>query len=402
MDRFENYYAILECEPYASAGAVNFAYQNAAKKYYPNVNSTPDAQEKFRKINEAYTALRDPNKKAVYDVLLKKVLEYERSKQRVKSSSQSNTTYRYSYGNNSTSSTQANTGGSYSSSATSEFAKPGKAGKAKSRLLPILVGIVLVLIVIGSIAVFESLKSKPAATSTAAAVSSSASGTTEAQFSQSGSIITEVITSVGGQVQLEYSIPDGYSIRYEDNGVMKPEFVSDQLYITGLKAGNSTIAIFDSQGNSAASCRIVVNEASGNASTAASEITIEKHSMTINVGDILQIDYLVPDGGSVRSEDTAVFNIVNVSDSDQIVIHALAEGTASFDIYDGSGVKTAECTVTVNPVVSMSAADVPFKLEGYTAEELEAMGFSETVTADGTRAYPGFYQAPNGNYYSVN
>ena len=74
MDRFENYYAILECEPYASAGAVNFAYQNAAKKYYPNANSTPDAAEKFRKINEAYTALRDPNKKAVYDVDRKSVV----------------------------------------------------------------------------------------------------------------------------------------------------------------------------------------------------------------------------------------------------------------------------------------------------------------------------------------
>lgn len=63
----ENYYDILGVSKDASESDINHAYRRLAAKYHPDVNHAPGAEEKFKKINEAYEVLHDKNKRAQYD-----------------------------------------------------------------------------------------------------------------------------------------------------------------------------------------------------------------------------------------------------------------------------------------------------------------------------------------------
>ena len=64
---FKDYYKILGVPRDADQETIRKAYLRLARKYHPDVNKSPDAEEKFKEINEAYEVLRDPEKRARYD-----------------------------------------------------------------------------------------------------------------------------------------------------------------------------------------------------------------------------------------------------------------------------------------------------------------------------------------------
>ena len=66
---FKDYYAILGIEPSAGEAEIKTAYRRLARKYHPDVSKEAGAEEKFKAVNEAYEALRDPQKRAAYDQL---------------------------------------------------------------------------------------------------------------------------------------------------------------------------------------------------------------------------------------------------------------------------------------------------------------------------------------------
>lgn len=60
-------YETLEVSENASHDEIKKAYRKLARKYHPDVNKSPEAEEKFKEINAAYEVLGDKEKKEQYD-----------------------------------------------------------------------------------------------------------------------------------------------------------------------------------------------------------------------------------------------------------------------------------------------------------------------------------------------
>ncbi len=64
-----DYYELLGVDRDADKDAIKKAYRKLARKYHPDVSKEPDAEARFKEVNEAYEVLKDPEKRAAYDQL---------------------------------------------------------------------------------------------------------------------------------------------------------------------------------------------------------------------------------------------------------------------------------------------------------------------------------------------
>lgn len=62
-----DYYEVLGVGRESSKEEIKQAYRRLARKYHPDVNKEPGAEETFKEINRAYEVLSDPEVKARYD-----------------------------------------------------------------------------------------------------------------------------------------------------------------------------------------------------------------------------------------------------------------------------------------------------------------------------------------------
>jgi hypothetical protein len=62
-----DYYEILGVSSSAHASDIKRAYRRLAVMYHPDKNPSPDAENMFKKISEAYDVLSDPKKRRAYD-----------------------------------------------------------------------------------------------------------------------------------------------------------------------------------------------------------------------------------------------------------------------------------------------------------------------------------------------
>jgi curved DNA-binding protein len=67
--KYQDYYETLGVPRDATHEQIQTAYRKLARKYHPDINKSSDAEEKFKRIGEAYEVLRDPEKRKRYDAL---------------------------------------------------------------------------------------------------------------------------------------------------------------------------------------------------------------------------------------------------------------------------------------------------------------------------------------------
>ena len=67
MDK-RDYYEVLEVSKDASKDVIKNAYRKLALKYHPDRNESPEAEERFKEISDAYSILGDKDKRKYYDL----------------------------------------------------------------------------------------------------------------------------------------------------------------------------------------------------------------------------------------------------------------------------------------------------------------------------------------------
>ncbi len=63
----QDYYATLGVGRDAEADEIKKAYRKLARQLHPDVNSEPDASDRFKEVTVAYEVLSDPQKRSTYD-----------------------------------------------------------------------------------------------------------------------------------------------------------------------------------------------------------------------------------------------------------------------------------------------------------------------------------------------
>lgn len=67
MSTKRDYYEVLGVQRNASPEEIKKAFKRLARQYHPDVNKEPEADTRFKEINEAHSVLSDSQKRAMYD-----------------------------------------------------------------------------------------------------------------------------------------------------------------------------------------------------------------------------------------------------------------------------------------------------------------------------------------------
>ncbi|MFI9025248.1 DnaJ C-terminal domain-containing protein [Streptomyces sp. NPDC053560] len=62
-----DFYEVLGVPRTADRDEIQRAYRTLARRYHPDVNKDPEAEERFKEVNEAFSVLSDPEQRAKYD-----------------------------------------------------------------------------------------------------------------------------------------------------------------------------------------------------------------------------------------------------------------------------------------------------------------------------------------------
>lgn len=63
----QDYYSVLGISKSADKAAIKSAYRQKARKFHPDVNKEPGAEDTFKAVSNAYEVLSDDQKRGIYD-----------------------------------------------------------------------------------------------------------------------------------------------------------------------------------------------------------------------------------------------------------------------------------------------------------------------------------------------
>lgn len=66
---YKDYYKVMGVARDVKPDEIKRVYRRLARKYHPDVSKEPNAEAKFKDVQEAYEVLKDPQKRAAYDQL---------------------------------------------------------------------------------------------------------------------------------------------------------------------------------------------------------------------------------------------------------------------------------------------------------------------------------------------
>ncbi len=75
---FIDHYEILQLSPAATFEAIECMFRHQAKRYHPDAGST-GCKERFKRLVTAYNSLKDPERRAAYDVTYERNLRDQKS-----------------------------------------------------------------------------------------------------------------------------------------------------------------------------------------------------------------------------------------------------------------------------------------------------------------------------------
>jgi len=78
----KDYYQIMGLQKNATDKDIKMAYRRLARKYHPDLNKDPKAEEQFKALGEAYEVLKDPKKRKQYDTYGSQEDLYAKARQR--------------------------------------------------------------------------------------------------------------------------------------------------------------------------------------------------------------------------------------------------------------------------------------------------------------------------------
>jgi curved DNA-binding protein CbpA len=79
-------YRLLMVDPSADTDIIQTVYRRLAQRYHPDVATGPEAARRMKEINVAWDVLRDPGKRAAYDLELERKRDRRRSDRLVRPS----------------------------------------------------------------------------------------------------------------------------------------------------------------------------------------------------------------------------------------------------------------------------------------------------------------------------
>ncbi len=449
VDVDHNFYTDLDLELFADENKIKKAFEILSEKYDPNTSLVPNAREKLRKITFAYLILSDPIKKERYDYLLLILVKFSPKKEtqqkqtysqttngKTSSSSQADSEQKSSEKNsrNTSSNSYANSSKtndtyrqeSQNSNINYQYSSDNSSNSGCLKAFLIIALALLVFYMFSKCSTDDrSSYSQYANTTRRTSTPKPKTYTPTPKstiFSKDAQFIEHYIEiDVEKNYDLDYYLPNDehtYTYSVGNDSIINVTSNHDyfSLKIKGIHSGNTTIRLYDEKNNVIDECNVRVRPKNikpssvptatkvtpKRTSTPVSGWSFEKEKINIKAGETIELHFSKPPYAAFTyfQEKYGIISVTH-KNSYTLIITGVKSGTTDIYLRNENDKVVATCTVTVSGNTRKNITPTPLlgKKGGYTEKELIENGHIGAKKPDGTMYYPGFYQAPNGNYY---